>query len=128
MSIPDDCKFTKTHEWVRMEGGLAIVGITDHAQQALGDITFVELPTAGTDVERGGEMGVIESVKAASDVYSPLTGQVAEVNKELDDKPELVNESPYELGWIVKLSGVDQQQVAPLMDAGAYRQFVESEA
>jgi len=127
MSIPENCRYTKSHEWVRAEGDLAVVGITNHAQEALGDITFVELPSVGQDMTQGSEMGVIESVKAASDLYSPLCGQVAEVNQELDGKPELVNESPYDQGWIVKLGGINEEQLCALMDAAGYQQFLESE-
>ena len=128
MDVAINCQFTRTHEWVRVEGALAVVGITDHAQEALGDITFVELPSAGQDMTQGGELGVIESVKAASDFHSPLSGQVAESNAALDGKPELINESPYDQGWLVKLRGVKEEQLASLMDAAGYRRFLESEA
>jgi len=128
MDVAGNCQFTRTHEWVRIEGELAVVGITDHAQEALGDITFVELPSVGQDMTQGGELGVIESVKAATDFHSPLSGQVAEINEALDGKPELINESPYDQGWIVKLRGVKEDQLASLMDAAGYRRFLESEA
>jgi len=128
MSIPDNCSYTKTHEWVRIDGDLAVAGITDHAQESLGDITYVELPSSGQRVEQGGELGVIESVKAASDLYAPLSGEVAEANAALADQPELVNESPYERGWLVKLRDVSGDELASLMDAEAYGAFLESEA
>lgn len=125
---PQDCKFTKTHEWVRAAGDLVVMGITDHAQAALGDITFIELPAAGTGVEAGGELGVIESVKAAGDLYAPVSGEVAEVNRDLKEQPELVNASPYAAGWMVKLRGSNAAELAALMDAEAYRQFLAKDA
>lgn len=122
---PDDRKYTKTHEWIKVEGDMAIVGITDHAQEALGDITFVELPAVGQAVEQGGECGVIESVKAASDMYAPIAGEVAETNSELDDKPEIVNNDPYEKGWIFKLKNFSEKQMKSLMDATEYEATLE---
>ena len=117
---PNDRKYAKTHEWIRIEGDLAVIGISDHAQQALGDITFVELPTVGKQVEQGASCGVIESVKAASDLYAPVAGEVAEVNHGLDTAPELINEDPYGKGWILKLKKYAAAQLSGLLDAAAY--------
>ena len=100
---PNDRKYAKTHEWVRIDGDVAVLGITDHAQKALGDITFVELPAEGKTIERGGSCGVIESVKAASDIYAPMKGEVAEANHELEAAPELINQDPYGAGWVMKM-------------------------
>ena len=103
-NIPDDLKYASTHEWISVnEDGLVTVGISDHAQEALGDIVFVELPEAGASVNSKEEIAVVESVKAASDIYSPLTGEVVEINESLLDSPETVNASPYELGWFFKI-------------------------
>lgn len=122
--IPKDCKYTEEHEWVRQEGDLAVVGITAYAADQLGDITFVELPEVDDELEAGGEMGVIESVKAAADVYAPISGTVAEANTALEDEPGLVNAEPHEGGWLVKLSGYDKAGLDGLMDAAAYEEFL----
>ena len=103
MNNPTDILYAKTHEWVRMEGEEAVIGITDHAQHALGDITYVELPAVGDTLAAGQEMGAVESVKAASDLYSPVSGEVVAVNEVLNDSPEVVNQSPYEQGWMVRV-------------------------
>ena len=124
---PDDRRYTKTHEWVKIEDDVAIVGITDYAQESLGDITFVELPTVGDAMEQGEECGVIESVKAASDIFAPIAGDIAEVNSALEEKPEVINASPYEAGWIFKLKGFDEAEVANLMDADQYEASQENE-
>jgi glycine cleavage system H protein len=124
---PQDLKYAKTHEWLRMEGDTAVVGITDHAQGALGDITFVELPEVGSEVGQGAECGVIESVKAASDLYAPVAGQVSEVNTTLADTPELVNQDPYGAGWIFKLAQADPASADTLMDADAYEAMIATE-
>ena len=125
--IPDDLKYTGTHEWARDEGdGIVAVGITDHAQELLGDLVYVELPEVGTDLGAGAECAVVESVKAASDVYSPLDGEVVEVNETLADSPEAINEAPYE-NWIFKLKMADPAQLDNLMDAAAYAAAVEAE-
>ncbi|MBD3344770.1 MAG: glycine cleavage system protein GcvH [Chitinivibrionales bacterium] len=127
MSSPDDRKYAKSHEWVKIDGDTAVIGITDHAQDSLGDITFVEMPQSGTQLSKGKEFGVIESVKAASDLYAPVSGEVAEVNDALGNQPELVNTSPYDQGWIVKLKNVDTAGLDDLMDSSAYDSFLESE-
>ena len=124
--IPSDRKYIDSHEWIKIEGDLAVVGITDYAQDSLGDITFVELPTVDTEVTKGSECCVIESVKAASDVYSPLTGVIAEVNSTLEEEPEKINASPYEEGWIFKLKNVDTAELDSLMDSAAYEKFLET--
>jgi len=123
MSIPADLKYTKEHEWVRIEGDIATLGITDHAQEALGDIVFVELPEVGRTLAAGEAFAVVESVKAVSDVYAPVGGEVIEVNSALEDAPEQVNGEPYGSGWIakVKMSGDSVE----LMDEAAYATFLE---
>lgn len=120
MSHPADLKYTKSHEWVRIEGDLATIGITDHAQSELGDIVFVELPEPGRVLQQGDSFGTIESVKTVSDVYAPLSGEVAEANSALGAQSELVNSDPYGKGWIVKLRLNDPAQVGGLMSADAY--------
>lgn len=122
--IPGDLKYTKDHEWLKLEGDEATIGITDHAQEALGDITFVELPAVGDSFSQHDTFGVVESVKAASDLYMPVSGEVIAVNEELESAPESVNDDPYESGWIVKIKLSDPAEVDSLLDASAY----ESEA
>ena len=124
MSIPADLKYVDTHEWVRMEGDIAVVGITYFAQEQLGDVTFVELPAVGDTVEEGKEMGSVESVKAASDLYSPVSGEVVEVNPALENQPEILNSAPYTDGWMlkVKLSA----QPATLISADEYKNVISA--
>jgi len=120
-NIPSDLKYAKSHEWVRLAAdGTATVGITDYAQNSLGDITYVQLPKLGATLKVGDTFGVVESVKAASDVYAPVSGTVTEVNKSLDSAPETVNSAPYEGGWILKLKLSAPDEVAALLDAAAY--------
>lgn len=121
-------RFTKDHEWIRLEGDVATVGITDHAQNALGDVVFVDLPEAGREVTEGEAIAVVESVKAASDVYAPVAGRVAEANAALAENPALVNSAPAGEGWFFKLEGVDAATVAALMDEAAYAAFLETVA
>ena len=123
--IPEGLKYTKEHEWVRIEGGEAVFGITDHAQEELGDITFVEMPAVGSDVKQSQNMLTIESVKAASEVYAPLSGKVTEVNEALETAPETINQSPYETGWLCRISVADVGEQAVLMDAAAYGKYLE---
>jgi glycine cleavage system H protein len=125
---PDDLKYTKDHEWIRDEGDTFTVGITAFAAEQLGDVTYVELPGVDTQVEQGNAAAAVESVKAASDVYAPVSGTVSEVNGELENAPELVNQSSYEQGWFFKLTGVDKSQLAGLMDSAAYEKFVDEQA
>ncbi len=120
MTSPQDLYYAKTHEWVRMDEHTATVGITDFAQSQLSDLTFVELPEVGTIVEATDEVAVLESVKAASDIYAPIPGEIVEVNEALDDAPELVNESPYEKGWLFKIKFVKEEDVDDLMSAEEY--------
>ena len=127
-NIPADLMFTSSHEWVRDEGDDTVtIGITDHAQELLGDLVFVELPDIGDVIETGGEAGVVESVKAASDIYTPVTGEVIEINEDLVDSPELVNEQPYDNGWIYKIKLSNSSEMEDLLDAEAYSHVVESE-
>ena len=125
MNIPQGIFYTKEHEWVKVEDQIAIVGITEYAQEQLGDITFVELPEIGKSVKQFSELCSIESVKAASDVYAPLSGKVAEVNKELETSPELINSSSFQQGWIAKLEISDLNEKNNLMDSAAYHAFLE---
>jgi glycine cleavage system H protein len=119
-------RFAETHEWVKQEGGTATVGITEYAQSQLGDVIYLELPTIGQQLEAGARLGVIESVKAASDLYSPVGGEVTEANAELKDHPEYVNQDPYGKGWIIKLRAVKDNP--KLLDQKAYDAFVEGQS
>ena len=124
MSVPEELQYTKSHEWVRTEGDTATIGITDHAQDELGDVVFVELPEVGTTFDAGDSFGTVESVKAVSDLYTPVGGEVVEVNETLNDQPEKINEDPYGEGWIVKLSTSGE---GDLLSASDYEQFLEEE-
>ena len=127
-NIPEDFKYAASHEWVRVdEDGVATVGISDHAQDALGDIVFVELPEPGTTVNAKDEVSVVESVKAASDIYSPVSGEIVAVNEDLLDAPETVNSSPYDNGWFYKIKISDEAELEELMDAEAYSDHCENE-
>lgn len=124
--IPNDLKFLPSHEWVREEeDGIVRVGISDHAQQALGDMVFVELPESGSEISAEDACAVVESVKAASDVYAPLSGEVLEINEALEESPELVNESPYEDGWLFTLQISDPAELDKLLNAEAYAEAIE---
>ena len=125
MSIPDDLLYTKSHEWVRMEDDTATIGITDHAQDELGDIVFVELPDEGDTFDTGDSFGTVESVKAVSDLYTPVGGEVVEVNSSLEDAPEKINDDPYGEGWIVKLGTSEE---ADLLSPEEYEKVVEEES
>jgi glycine cleavage system H protein len=125
MEFPAECKYTKEHEWIRVEGDIAEIGITDYAQDSLGDIVFLELPETGTDVEREDSFGVVESVKAVSDLYAPLSGTIEETNEPLADTPELINEHPYSEGWIIKINMNDPSELDDLMDAKAYENHIK---
>jgi glycine cleavage system H protein len=127
-SYPEDLRYTKDHEWVRLDGDRGTVGITDHAQKQLGDVVFVELPESGSAVESGQRFGTVESVKAVSELYSPVTGEVVEAHKELADSPEIINTDPYGQAWMVVVKLKDPAVVAGLMDAKQYQAYVESEA
>lgn len=120
MNIPNDLRYNSSHEWVRLEGDIATVGITDHAQAELTDVVFVELPAVGRQVDLGDPTAVVESVKAASDIYAPISGEVVEGNPEVEADPSLVNTDPYGKGWIFKMRVKDVSAVEKLMDAAAY--------
>ncbi len=125
---PEDLRYTKSHEWVRVnDDGTLTIGITDHAQDQLGDMVFVEVPEIDHELEAEDACAVVESVKAASDVYAPVAGTVVDVNEDLADSPETVNQDPYGAGWIMKLRAADVEAVDQLMDADAYQAYVESE-
>lgn len=125
--IVDGLKYTRKHEWARPEGNTAVVGLTDYAQDKLGEIVFVELPDMGAEVEAGKGSAVIESVKAVADLYAPLDGTVVEVNEDLLDQPEVINSDPYEGGWVYKIEIKDESQLDSLMDEVAYAKFVVEE-
>ncbi len=125
MSVPGDLQYTKSHEWVRTEGDTATIGITDHAQDELGDVVFVELPDEGATFDAGEAFGTVESVKAVSDLYAPIGGEVVEVNSALNDNPEKINEDPYGEGWIVKLRTSAE---ADLLSAEEYEKVLEEES
>jgi len=125
LNIPEDLQYTKSHEWVRIEGDTATIGITDHAQDELGDVVFVELPDEGDTFDAGDSFGTVESVKAVSDLYTPVGGEVVEVNSALEDAPEHINEDPYGEGWIVKLRTTDE---ADLLSPEEYEKVVEEES
>lgn len=127
-NIPDDFHYTSTHEWIKVDdNGVATVGISDHAQEALGDIVFVELPEPGTEIEARGEVAVVESVKAASDIYSPVNGEITEVNEALIDNPQLVNTAPYDDGWIYRMTINDERDLDELLNAEAYAEHCSDE-
>lgn len=128
-NIPNELKYVASHEWIREEGdGVVVIGITEHAQDLLGDVVFVELPDVGDNVSAGDDAGVVESVKAASDVYAPLSGEVVEINEALEDSPELVNSDPYGDGWFFKLKLSDVAELEDLLDADGYAAHCESES
>jgi glycine cleavage system H protein len=127
-NIPADLRYASTHEWVRPEGdGVFTIGISDHAQQLLGDMVFIELPDVGAEVGTGDDIAVAESVKAASDVYAPISGQILAVNENLEDTPELVNSDPFGDGWLFKIKAEDPNEVEALFDAEGYESSIEDE-
>jgi glycine cleavage system H protein len=119
-------RYTRDHEWIRLDGDVAVVGITDYAQEQLGDIVYVELPEPGKAIEKGGEFCVVESVKAASEVFAPISGEVTEVNGTLGDQPGAVNESPEGNGWLIKMKPANKVDIDGLMDEAAYKAFLET--
>lgn len=126
--FPGDLKYAETHEWARLESdGTVTVGISDHAQEALGDVVYVEMPEVGEEIEAKGEAGVVESVKAASDIYAPVSGTIIAINETLEDAPETVNESPYDDGWFFKLQPRDVTELEALLSADDYEEFCENE-
>ena len=127
MNIPDDLRYSKEHEWVRVEGDLGTIGITDYAQDQLGDVVYLDLPSVGATVTQMEKMGEIESVKAVSDLFSPVSGEVVEVNQEAVDAPELVNNDPYGRGWLIKVRLRDPSELDRLLSAEAYRELLAAE-
>ena len=125
MNIPDELRYSAEHEWVRVDANLATVGITDFAQDSLGDVVFVQLPDVGTDVVAGASVSEVESTKSVSDIYAPVSGTVAAVNDALTDTPELVNQDPYGAGWMMTITLSDPEQLSSLLDAAAYRALVQ---
>lgn len=126
MNIPSGLRYSKDHEWAKIEGQNVTIGITEFAVQQLGDITLVEMPKVGAEIKAGQTIGTIESVKAVSDMYAPLSGKVLEINAELDDAPEMVNDAPYEGGWMLKVAMSNPAEAEGLMDAATYTQHLES--
>ncbi len=127
MNFPEDLKYTTEHEWVRVDGDIATVGITDFAQEQLGDIVFVELPEEEESIEKGDTFGVVESTKSVSDLYVPLTGTVIESNDPLLDSPEVINEDPYGEGWMIRIKLKSPEEIKELLDAKAYQKLIEEE-
>ena len=127
MDFPEDLRYTREHEWARRKGKNVVVGITDFAQDQLGDVVYVELPDVGDPVKKGESFGVVESTKAVSELFSPVTGKVVEVNDPLTDAPETINDDPYEEGWMIVIEPADAKDLDALMDAKAYRTFVEEQ-
>ena len=124
MNIPGDLKYTKDHEWAKIEGDVATIGITDYAQSELGDIVYIELPEEGLKTSQSDSFGTIEAVKAVSDMFAPLSGEVVEVNTKLADNPEMINEDPYGKGWIIKIKLSDNNEVDGLLDKSAYEELI----
>ena len=122
--VRDELKYTETHEWLKVEGKVAKVGITDHAQEELTDIVFVELPEVGKEVEKGEELCVVESVKSVSEIYAPISGKIANINKELENTPEVVNESPYDDGWLVEIEVSDESDIKKLLNSNDYKNLI----
>ncbi len=122
--VRDNLKYTEAHEWLKIDGNKAKVGITDHAQEELTDIVFVELPEVGKEVKKGDELCVVESVKSVSEIYAPVSGKIVAVNSKLEDTPEIVNQSPYDDGWLVELEVTDDSEVDGLLDAGSYKKSI----
>lgn len=124
MSVPNELKYTAEHEWIMSDGNIATVGITDYAQGELGDIVYIELPTIGDAVKKGDAFGNVEAVKAVSDLYSPVSGEVVEVNEILAEKPETINSDPYKGGWMVKIKFTDESELGDLLDAASYEELI----
>lgn len=127
MEFPGDVKYTKEHEWAKREGDTVLIGITDYAQEELGDIVFVELPEVGEEVSKDESFGSVESVKTVSDLYAPVTGKIVEVNADLAEGPETINSDPYGDGWLIKVKMSDPRELDELMDSAAYQEYVAEE-
>jgi glycine cleavage system H protein len=128
MDYPQGLKYSREHEWVKVEGNFALVGITDHAQSELGDVVYVELPEVGSELEANSTFGVVESVKAVSDLFAPVTGTVTEVNQQLNDEPELVNSDPFEEGWMLRIEMSDTSEIDALLELDDYKAYIEEES
>lgn len=126
MAVLEGLYYTNQHEWIKVDGEVAVIGISDFAQKLLGEITYVELPEVGMEIDKGGELAVVESSKAASDVYSPLCGEVTEVNDELESTPELINDDCYENGWLCKVKLAGKVKIEDMMDSVAYEEFLKT--
>jgi glycine cleavage system H protein len=126
-TYPEDCLYTREHEWIRVEDDVGVIGITDYAQEALGDIVYVELPSVGDHFSQGEPFGNVESVKAVSELYMPVSGEVVEINEDLAESPQLVNEDPYGDGWMVKITLSDPTELETLMSASEYEEYVKEE-
>ncbi|WP_304458141.1 glycine cleavage system protein GcvH [Alicyclobacillus sendaiensis] len=126
MNIPEELKYSREHEWVRVDGSRAYIGITDYAQDELGDVVYVELPEVGTELRAGETFGTVESVKTVSDLYAPVSGRVVQVNEALNNAPEKVNESPYEEAWMIVVEMANPSELEALLDAASYRQHIQS--
>jgi len=127
MKVPGELKYTEEHEWVKVEGGIAIVGITDFAQNELSDIVYVELPEVGKNIKKGDVIATVEAVKTVADVYSPVSGEIIEVNEKLKDEPSIINNDPYGEGWIAKVKMENPEEINALLDHAAYKKLVEEE-
>ncbi len=123
--IRDGLKYTDTHEWIKLKEDIAIIGITDHAQSELTDIVFVELPAIGKEIKKGDELCVVESVKSVSEIYSPASGKVLKVNNKLEDNPEIINNDPYEAGWLVEIKITNNNEIKDLLDPTEYKELIE---
>ena len=128
MNLPEDIKYSKEHEWIKVSGNIAIIGVSDYAQDQLGEVVFVELPDEGEEFEKGDAFGVIESVKSVNDIYAPISGRIVEVNDPVADSPEIVNEDPYGEGWLVKIEMTDPKELADLMSAKDYEAYIKEES
>jgi len=128
MNFPEDLKYSKEHEWVRMSGNIATIGISDYAQDQLGEIVFVELPDEGEEFEKDDAFGVVESVKSVNDIYAPLSGRIVEINDPVVDSPEIMNEDPYAEGWLVKIEISDPKELGELMSAKDYEAYIKEES
>lgn len=124
MNFPEDLKYTKDHEWVKIEGNIGKIGITDFAQKELGDIVYIEINTEGEEIEQGGVFGTVEAVKTVSDLFMPVTGKILEFNEELEDEPELVNSEPYDAGWMIKIEIKNSAQLGKLLSAKDYKELI----
>ena len=123
--IRDDLKYTDSHEWIKVKDDIAIIGITDHAQSELTDIVFAELPAIGKELKKGDELCVVESVKSVSEIYSPISGKIINVNNKLEDNPEIINENPYDDGWLVEISITNKKEIVNLLDPKEYKKLIE---